>query len=772
MCKLKKILLGTLLGTLALSSTMVIAHANTAEEEKYNNLPSFYNTSDYFRSNKFTNYYEDSGVAPAPINSLEASDKLFKETSTGKFYLNKSDLSFKYESKSNNYIHSSTVNEVNERGIYRNFVDETKYQNARFPINIKYFDAENAKEANMGFYITDKYDNPTKNADFTLTENENGYSADITFPSIGIEIKLNIEFKDNQVIATIPYESIKETNPKYVLGSIRLFSHFGAVEKDNPEWYADETDYIENAMYDEVDGYTFVPDGTGALIRFNDYSETILEYGARVYGDDNSLPKVKLSEPMSTISMPVFGYVHGENFNGCLGIVENGKEYCKINANHASTANSFFTVYPEFIYRSDYSQPTNNTGGQITLVQSESNNFDAKVIYTFLEGEDASYIGMAKKYRDYLLSNSMLNESNKEYDTIPLRVDTIGNEVTNGVMFKKRINMTTFEDYRNILNALNEKDINNVVSVFKGYTKDGLTWTSPDYDNISNSLGSLDDLESLDNVYFHTDHVFASANQNGYNQRKDLTNRINTQIISVGEGDGVKYHLSSDFTNEKMLKDTKKLNKLGINNFALDSIGNTLYSDYGDKDKQREEVKNAYESTLSNVEGNIALYQPNDYLLKYTDRNFDYSMYNNQYMIFDDSVPFTSIVQSGNIELYSTYINFFGNVRDDLLRMVDYNVYPSFLLTYESSSLLEETALQYIYCSQFSNLEDAVYVYYDFVNKALKDVVGATIENREVLQEGVVQVTYSNGKKIIVNYQNHDVIINNEVVEKKGYKVI
>ena len=104
--------------------------------------------------------------------------------------------------------------------------------------------------------------------------------------------------------------------------------------------------------------------------------------------------------------------------------------------------------------------------------------------------------------------------------------------------------------------------------------------------------------------------------------------------------------------------------------------------------------------------------------------------------------------------------------------MVDYNVYPSFLLTYESSSLLEETALQYIYCSQFSNLEDAVYVYYDFVNKALKDVVGATIENREVLQEGVVQVTYSNGKKIIVNYQNHDVIINNEVVEKKGYKVI
>ena len=51
MFKAKKILLGALIGTLALSSTMIIASANANKEEGSINLPSFYNTTDYFKSN-------------------------------------------------------------------------------------------------------------------------------------------------------------------------------------------------------------------------------------------------------------------------------------------------------------------------------------------------------------------------------------------------------------------------------------------------------------------------------------------------------------------------------------------------------------------------------------------------------------------------------------------------------------------------------------------------------------------------------------------------
>jgi hypothetical protein len=104
--------------------------------------------------------------------------------------------------------------------------------------------------------------------------------------------------------------------------------------------------------------------------------------------------------------------------------------------------------------------------------------------------------------------------------------------------------------------------------------------------------------------------------------------------------------------------------------------------------------------------------------------------------------------------------------------MVDYNVYPSFLLTKESSAKLDDTALQYIYCSQYDNLEEAVNVYYNFVNESLKQVAGQSIENREIVSEGVSKVTYSNGKTIYVNYTNVDVTVDGIEVPKKGHKVI
>ena len=276
----------------------------------------------------------------------------------------------------------------------------------------------------------------------------------------------------------------------------------------------------------------------------------------------------------------------------------------------------------------------------------------------------------------------------------------------------------------------------------------------------------------MENIYFHTDHVYASVNQSGYNQSKDLANSINVQMITDGEGDSLRYMVTPEYTKERTLKDTEKLIKKGVKNFALDSIGENLHSNYGNNPTTRDETLAIYQETIDSVNANVALYQPNDYLLKYTDRNFDYSMYTNQYLIFDDTVPFTSIVQSGSVELYSTYINFFGNVRDDLLRMIDYNVYPSFLLTKESSSLLDETALQYIYCSQYDNLESAVTVYYDFVNDALKNVVGAKIVDREIVKDGLVAVSYSNGRTVYVNYTTNNELVDGTPVPAKGYEVI
>ena len=775
MFKAKKILLGALIGTLALSSTMIIASANANKEEGSVNLPSFYNTTDYFKSNKYTNYT----TANNGDNNqkLDKEDKLVKTTSKGSFYVNKNDLSFKFVTNDGK-VHSSKVTKENADGTKRQRlhngklrdIDDTILYRASSPVFIQYRNAklENPLSLQDKAFRSFDLDNfvEVEEATFDYVPNQDGFEAYISYPKLGIEFTLQVAFGEDDVTVRVPFSSIKENNEDITLATVSFYNYFGAVQKRT---VGDTT-----ATEDALTGYNFVPDGVGALVRYNSIEKnTPSNYRQRIYGDDDAMPRASTAEPMTSISMPVFGYVHGENHDGCLGIVEEGKEFCNIVSEHATQNIPFYKTYPEFVYREVYSQPTNSTGGTIAMLQEEVNEMNASVTYKFLEDEEASYVGMARTYRNYLKSKSMIHNTERNYTQIPLRVDTIGSEVTNGVMFDKRIMMTTFEEYADMLESLSvEHGISNVVGVYKGYTKDGVTWTSPDYDNIYRKMGSIDELGSLYNIYFHTDHVYASANQSGYNQSKDLTKSVNSQIISVGEGDSTKYVTTPEFTKEKMIKDTKKLAKKGVKSFALDSIGNVLHSNYGEDETTRSQTIAAYQEALAQVEGNVALYQPNDYLLQYTDRNFDYSMYTNQYLIFDDTVPFTSIVQSGSVELFSTYINFFGNVRDDLLRMVDYNVYPSFLLTKESSAKLDETALQYIYCSQYDNLEEAVNVYYNFVNESLKQVAGQSIENREIVADGVSKVTYSNGKVIYVNYTNVDQTVDGVQVPKKGHKVI
>ena len=776
MFKAKRILLGALISTLALSSTMIIANANNKEEGSVN-LPSFYNTSEYFKSNKYTNYVNANNGDNN--QTLDSNDKLIKTTSKGSFYLNRNDLSFKFVTN-NGKIHSSKISrflpdgtvrtkENNNGDVKEIKADDALIYRANSPIYIYYYNAKLANPLALqekGFKSFD-VDNleEVEEATFDLETTKDGFIADIEYKNLGIEFSLNVTFEEDSVLISIPFNSIKENDPNITLASISVYNFFGAVQKSI---------LGGSSTKDNLTGYSFIPDGVGALIRYNDIEQVPPStYRKRIYGNDEAVPQTVTSESLSTISMPVFGYVHGENINGCMGIIESGQEYCNIISEHATSTMPFYKTYPEFIYREVYSQPTNASGATMPLLQKEMNQFDINIRYQFLEGEDASYVGMAKKYRKYLENKTMLNPTERNYTQIPLRVDTIGSEVTNGVISNKRIMMTTFSEYADMLESLSVKNgINNIVGVYKGYTKDGLTWTSPDYGNIYKKMGSLDEFESLYNIYFHMDHVYASANQSGYNQSKDLAKRVNTQIISHGKGDSEKYVTTSEFTKEKMERDVAKLSKKGVKSFAMDSIGNVLNSNYGTDATSRVQTVKAYQEALEKLNQKVALYAPNDYLLKYTDRNFDYSMYSNQYLIFDDTVPFTSIVQSGSVELYSSYINFFGNVRDDLLRMIDYNVYPSFLLTKESSSKLDETALQYIYCSQYDNLEEAVNVYYNFVNGALKEVAGKSIENREVLQDGVVKITYNNGKNVYVNYLNREITVGNVTIDAKGYKVI
>ena len=108
-------------------------------------------------------------------------------------------------------------------------------------------------------------------------------------------------------------------------------------------------------------------------------------------------------------------------------------------------------ITAKFVYRQSYNQSMSQSTGSIVVLQNERNHFDARIRYEFVGGDDATYTGLAKTYRDYLLENDALNQVEEQFK---MRLDFLGLEQKNGMIFREDVVMTTVEDIKQIYEEL------------------------------------------------------------------------------------------------------------------------------------------------------------------------------------------------------------------------------------------------------------------------------------------------------------------------------
>ena len=130
--------------------------------------------------------------------------------------------------------------------------------------------------------------------------------------------------------------------------------------------------------------------------------------------------------------------------NGYVAVVEDGYAYGDIVAYSSGATTDFNRVSSQFHYRYQYYQPTRKSMSGINVYQGEMNELDVQVRYSFLSNEDADYVGMAKKYRDYLVANDQLPKVAGEVD---LRLEFLGGEIKEGLFWDSVIPMTEIERY-------------------------------------------------------------------------------------------------------------------------------------------------------------------------------------------------------------------------------------------------------------------------------------------------------------------------------------
>ena len=739
----KKITYRLILLFLSLFCSLMVISVFSKSKYTDIDLPSFTEISRFVNSNRYTQV--DS--AEEAITQEPNPESVEISTDMGTVYVDEEALSFQFFNE-NSYLWSSTVDYDSEEAS----LNKTWQKKVRSAIWIESYNSTSTNLATFEEYVLS--DGTTK----TIKYLENGFESRILFGRSRISLLLRVSFTSEGIIVEVPFEEIKE-GEQYKLSSVTIYPFFGAV------------------LEDSIPGYVFVPDGVGALVRYQQKDESIISnYQKEIYGRN---PSYNIESNLnyftnegSNIYAPVYGFVHGINQNAIFAHILESAEYGSLNINYAGKTIAFTTVFPKFVYRRTYRQPTNKAGGTISLIQKEMNYIDIKIQYHSLVGDDANYIGMAKTYRD---SISKLKGNKTLAKNIPLKLETIGLERTEGLVFDEIIVMTKFSEFNKIINDLKEEGIDNLVAVMSGITKSGTTWSAPNYRKISSRLGRSKDLReliaSVNDFYFLGEFVKASSKGRGYSEYSDLAKKINDQIYQYQNYNDKSYLLIHQKTLDLFRKSTSSLREYGNLGFALPTLGNLLYADFKNK-VYLEDAINLYQDMLKESEGKVALYNANDYLFTYIDAYFDFPMYSSQYLQFTDTVPFLAIALRGELDLFGANANFYAYARDELLRLIDYGIYPSFIITENSSRELQETPLEYIYTSQYRDLRSSIITYYDFVNKALKYVINQKVIAREVIQSGCFLTRYENGIEIIVNY--NDNIVNYQGIDilEKNYLVM
>ena len=594
------------------------------------------------------------------------------------------------------------------------------------------------------------------------------------FTEAGISLEFTISIEDDKLSVELNRDSIEETDI-YTLQSVWILPFLGSVEQN------------------EIDGYFFIPDGSGALVRFSKNAQYVSPYDERIYGKDAAVDQLTSAGDLlakrnndymtdiSNITVPVYGVVHGAGKSAFLAEVESGAEYASIYMSPAGLVTDYNWLSARFDWRRAYTKPLNNSGANIFTVEENLSPFNAKVTYKFLSGEEASYTGMALSYREKLISDGILNSAEKNDKDIPVLLDVMAADVKKTIWGNKHITLTDTNKLKSITEKLYKDKITNLAVNYIGWQKGGLNGADFYETKFDNDLGSISDIEKLkDKITSNGGRFYLSVNPitfNGDQARLQsataLTNsnkyavktRNNKELIYPNE-----YFSKISLINDKFSKLLKKTESFTL---SLEKIGNTIYSDYSrNAEYSRSKTLQTFENLLKNSNQKPMLDNPNNYLWKYAGEVSELPMQNSQYLFESDSVPFLPILLKGSLDYYAPYTNQGFYTDSCILKMIEYGAYPSFVIMGEENEALIDTPLSDYFSLCFDDWNSLIIEVYNKINPALTAVEGSKISNHEMLADGIAKVSYDNGVKIYINYTADNFELQNgKVVDAHNFLV-
>ncbi|MFC5653642.1 DUF5696 domain-containing protein [Paenibacillus solisilvae] len=572
-----------------------------------------------------------------------------------------------------------------------------------------------------------------------------GFQLTFELPEAGFTIPVQVTIDGDYVETKIIREGTKEN--KLGLIWVRLYPFFGATHTDGQE------------------GYLFIPDGPGALINFKDNELNVNKvYDESVYGSD--MVYQGLDNNRNPVSMPVFGMKSGNK--GFLAVLNDGEAYASIVASPSGVFSNYNWITAQMNFRSSFLQYTRKNfadSGFVDFNRDELFGGDRVVRYYILDKANSDYVGMAERYRQYLMEEKGLKKMDAGTSGVPLYLTVVGGDQEKGTLASRYIKGTTTSEAEQMVKTLHELGIANMSVTYTGWQKGGYSEygrTLPADPSIGGDEGMksfVDYAHSLGvPVYLDTEYALNNTGAGGFEKKFAAVTNLAGQTIDVRmpyNEDNVSA-VSDKFNLKSVEGDMEGYRKLGIDGLVVGRTGQELFSDYNTKyGSSRDEAKDVQVDILKTIQsklGGVQGLRSNFYALPYV-HHIQNMVSDYSYDLFaDEAVPFAQIATHGLI----TYSFDYSNNRDEngngFLREIEYGAVPSFVFTHaDTSDFLSAYGIRF-YSTKFSDWTSYAAEEYKRFNETLGDVQDQFIVAHRTLDHNVKETEYERGKRIIVNY--------------------
>ncbi|WP_325048414.1 DUF5696 domain-containing protein [Paenibacillus sp. CAA11] len=609
---------------------------------------------------------------------------------------------------------------------------------------------------------------------------ELGFTQEKPEPRIFL-VSIEYVLDGDHLIVNVPVSQI-EYPDDYPIGTISLLSFMGAAGPGE-------------------EGSLFVPDGSGALIHFNNGKQQYPAYQQAVYGDDLTLKMSEGTEGTKTeqaVRLPVFGMIR--DHNALLGIIEKGASVATVNADVGGRLNSYNYVYPSFslINKGQVTLKANEQERTLPRFQEQPVKTDFTVRYVFLGRDQASYQGMAKYYQSYLEQTGGLpkREATADEGEVPFYLQLVGGIKKQkqfiGIPYQTIEPLTTFKQAEEILQQMRKRDIHNIKLKFSGWFNGGITHKVPKRISVDQAVGGSKGLNGLlsfvheQGIMIYPDLAILRANAGeGFSKNRDAARTLTGVPASIYSLDlalnrresskSPSYALSPRLVVPYVTSMLENLKKYQLSGISLRDLAGEINSDYR-KNKQidRSESEDASVQALKSIrkEGlQIMGDGGNGYALSSLSDITNAPMTHSQLKIEDEEIPFYQMVIRGYINYTGSPYNLstFTGERQYILKSLEYGSGVYFNWIHEPNYKTKETEYNHLYAVNYEAWIDQAARIYHEVNDVLKKVQNQRIVKHEKLGEGVYKTSYENSVYIIVNYNNEPISIEGQTVKAESY---